>query len=74
MLAGSELLEDTADLADPVCAGIDAGAAAQDGGVVDLDGRGVDLGFEAGEVVGVVVEGLFSSVLEFLEDSWVVWG
>jgi hypothetical protein len=55
MLAGSELLEDTADLADPVCAGIDAGAAAQDGGVVDLDGRGVDLGFEAGEVVGVVV-------------------
>jgi hypothetical protein len=59
MLAGSKLVQNAAHFADPVWAGNNAGAPAENGGVVDLNGWGIDLGFETGQVVDVVVERLF---------------
>jgi hypothetical protein len=59
VLGRGKVAQQAGDLADPVCAGDGVGGTAEDGGVVDVDGVGVDFVGEAGEVAGVVVEGLW---------------
>lgn len=58
MLCRGERGQQAGDLVDPVRAGDGVRGAAEDGGVVDVDGVGVDVVGETREVASVVVERL----------------